>query len=124
VLTVLGTFLIASTIALAVAGFVGGVLVAYIASASAGFGCSCIYPVSISLVGEAFPDAQGEAMGFASAGGGLGAFLFPLATAYVARAWGIRVGYVTFIPMAFAVLIAGVFLASAAHRRARKLASI
>jgi MFS family permease len=95
---------------------------AFLASGLAGLGCSCIYPVSISLVGEAFPDAQGEAMGFASAGGGLGALLFPLTMAYVSKSWGIRSGYVTLIPMAFVVLAAGLFLSSAAHRRARRKA--
>jgi fucose permease len=120
VLIVLGGILVASTVILAVLGFVGGVPAAFLASVLAGFGCSCIYPVSISLVGEAFPDAQGEAMGFASAGGGLGAFLFPLATAYVAKTWGIRAGYVTFVPMACAVLVTGILLSAAARRRARR----
>jgi fucose permease len=120
VLKVLGSILLGSTVLLAVVGFIGGTPIAFLGSALAGFGCSCVYPVSISLVGEAFPEAQGEAMGFAAAGGGLGAFLFPLATAYVAKSWGIRAGYVTFIPIALAVLIAGSFLASAAHRRGRR----
>lgn len=120
VLNVLGAVLVVSTVTLALLGFIGGIPVAFVASAVAGFGCSCIYPVSMSLVGEAFPDAQGEAMGVASAGGGLGAFLFPLATAYVARSWGIRASYVAFIPGALAVLGAGILLASAAHRRALK----
>jgi len=120
VLNVLGTVLVVSTVTLALLGFIGGIPVAFVVSAVAGFGCSCIYPVSMSLVGEAFPDAQGEAMGVASAGGGLGAFLFPLATAYVARACGIRTSYVAFIPVALAVLGAGILLASAAHRRALK----
>ena len=120
VLIILGAILVAATIALAVVGFVGGVAIAFIASAIAGFGCSCVYPVSISLVGDAFPDAQGEAMGFAAAGGGLGALLLPLTTAYAARFWGIRAGYITFIPMAFAVLVTGILLSSAAQHRARR----
>jgi fucose permease len=119
VLNILGAILVAATIGLAVTGFTGGIPDAFAASALAGFGCSCIYPVAISVVGEAFPDAQGEAMGFASAGGGLGAFLFPLATAYVAKTWGIRAGYVTFIPMALAVLAAGILLSRAARRRSQ-----
>jgi fucose permease len=122
VLNALGGLLLAATVALVFAGFQGGVSIAFLASAVAGFGCSCIYPLSISLVGEAFPDAQGEAMGFASAGGGLGAFLFPLGMACVSKPWGIRAGYVALIPLAVALLAAGLFLASAAHRRARRKA--
>ena len=122
VLRVLGATLAVSTVALAVVGFTGGVPVAFVASTIAGLGCSCVYPMSISLVGEAFPDVRGEAMGFASAGGGLGSLVFPLATAFVAKSWGIRAGYVTFIPMAVAVLVAGTLLSSAARRRARKKA--
>ena len=122
VLQLLGAVLASSTVVLAVVGFTGGVPVAFVASAFAGLGCSCVYPVTISLVGEAFPDAQGEAMGFASAGGGLGSLLFPLATAFVAGSWGIRAGYVAFIPLAIAVLASGVLLSSAARRRAREKA--
>jgi len=117
VLHTLGVILAAATFLLAMVGFTGGVPVAFAASALAGFGCSCIYPVAISLVGEAFPEAQGEAMGFASAGGGVGAFLFPLATAYVARSWGIRAGYAAFVPGALAVLAAGLLLSGAARRK-------
>ena len=120
VLDILGTILVVSTTALAVLGYCGGVKIAFLVSAVAGVGCSCVYPLSMSLVGEAFPDAQGEAMGFASAGGGLGSFLFPLGLAYVARSWGIRAGYVALVPLAFAVLGAGILLSSAFQRRVRK----
>ena len=120
VLFVLGTILTASTVLLAIVGFTGGVHTAFLACAIGGLGCSCIYPVSISLVGEAFPKARGEAMGFASAGGGLGAFLFPLMTAYVAKQWGLRTGYVAFIPLSVVLLGACAFLSFAARRRSGK----
>jgi fucose permease len=120
VLFVLSSILTVATLVLAIVGFTGGIQIAFAASAIAGFGCSCVYPVSMSLVGEAFPDAQGEAMGFASAGGGLGAFLFPLATAFVAKSWGLRAGYISFIFLALAVLGACVMLSLAARRRMRR----
>jgi fucose permease len=120
VLLFLGGLLTITTVALAWVGSLGGVNLAYLACAGAGIGCSCIYPVSISLLGEAFPHTQGEAMGFASAGGGLGAFLFPLATAYVAKGWGIRAGYLCFIPLALAVLAGCAMLARAARRKVQQ----
>jgi fucose permease len=124
VLLALGILLSLATLALALAGFLGGVAIAFLASALAGIGCSCIYPVSVSVVGDAFPEAQGEAIGFASAGGALGAFLFPLGIAYVAREWGIRAGYGLFVPLALAVLGSCAMLAFAARTRGRRVTSV
>ncbi|HWQ08679.1 MAG TPA: MFS transporter, partial [Holophaga sp.] len=98
VLWALGAILAVATLVLAASSLAGGLAVAFAASGLAGFGCSCIYPVAISMVGEAFPEVQGEAMGFASAGGGLGSCLFPLGLAFVARSWGIRAGFLALIP--------------------------
>ncbi len=121
VLDVLGVILGVATAALAVLGYCGGAAAAFLFSAVAGFGCSCVYPLSMSLVGEAFPEAQGEAMGFASAGGGLGSLLFPLGLACVAKSWGIRAGYLALVPLAFSVLGTGLLLSSAIHRRSRRV---
>lgn len=121
VLWVLGCLMTLATTTLAIVGFTGGLPVAVVASIVGGLGCSCVYPIAISLVGEAFPEAQGEAMGFAAAGGGLGSFLFPLMAATIAKSWGIRIAYVAFVPMALAVLAACAFLAAAAHRRAQQV---
>ncbi len=103
---------------LATTGFSGGRVLAFGASAVAGLGCACIYPVAVSLVGEAFPEAGGEAMGFASAGGGLGALLFPMATGFIAKTWGLRMGYVTHVGVSLAVLGACVLLVQSVRRRA------
>jgi fucose permease len=89
---------------LASTGFSGMRVLAFGASAMAGLGCACVYPIAVSLVGESFPQARGEAMGFASAGGGLGALLFPMGTGFIAKTWGLRVAYVTYIALALAVL--------------------
>ena len=106
-------------LALAPAFGPGRVAAAFAASAIAGFGCSCMYPITMSLVGEAFPETQGEAMGFASTGGGAGALIFPLATAQVARLWGIRTGYALFVPFAVCVLVGLIRLSAAARRRSQ-----
>jgi MFS family permease len=74
----------------------------------------------MSLVADAFPDARGEAMGFAAAGGGAGAFLLPFATAFVGKKFGIRIGYAIFIPLAFGVLAVSAFLARVTGKYARE----
>jgi fucose permease len=102
---------------LALTGFSGTPVLAFGASAVAGLGCACVYPVAVSLVGEAFPHARGEAMGFASAGGGLGALLFPMGTGFIAKTWGLRVGYVTYIGLALAVLGACALLVTFVRQR-------
>lgn len=110
--------LVGAAALLASTGYSGGRAVAFGASALAGLGCACVYPVAVSLVGEAFPEAGGEAMGFASAGGGLGALVFPMATGLVAKTWGMQVGYVIHVVVALAVLGAAALLVLAVRRRA------
>jgi fucose permease len=79
---------------------------AVIAGASAvffaGLGCSVVYPTAMTIVGEAFPHAQGEAIGFAATGGGIGSFLFPFLMAAVSQSLGIRSGFALYA--SFAVL--------------------
>lgn len=113
--------LVGAAALLASSGFSGGRAMAFGASALAGLGCACVYPVAVSLVGEAFPEAGGEAMGFASAGGGLGALVFPMATGLVARTWGLKVGYLIHIVVALAVLGTAALLVFAVRRRAAAL---
>ncbi len=62
----------------------------------AGLGCSIYYPAVITLLGKCFPHAQGQAIGFAATGGGIGAFAFPFAMSALSQTWGIRAGFATY----------------------------
>lgn len=81
----------------------------------AGLGASCIYPSGISLVGAAFPEGQATALGFASTGGGVGAFLFPYAMSGIASAAGLVAGFAFYAGLA--ALTAGAALGLAALSR-------
>ncbi|HKL86733.1 MAG TPA: MFS transporter [Treponemataceae bacterium] len=104
------TLLMSSTvIALSVVGFLGGgvllITIASILVALAGLGCSIIYPVVVTFVGAAFPKAQGEAIGFAAMGGGIGAFVFPFIMSNVAGVFGIRTGFATYAFFSVAIVV-------------------
>ncbi len=78
--------------------------------ALAGFGCSIIYPTVMTLVGEAFPDAQNDVIGFAATGGGIGAFVFPFLMSAVSDALGIRIGFSIYALFGLLTLGAGIML--------------
>jgi len=109
-----------SVIVLALVGYIiDGASVFMLASVLvtlAGLGCSCIYPVVVSLVGGAFPDAQSEAIGFTAMGGGIGAFVFPYAMSAIAAAWGIRAGFVAYAFFSVAVVVCCVALVRATKK--------
>lgn len=113
-LTRLAAALALATGLLAAAGFVGpdAVLVAALLFFLAGLACSSIYPVAMSMVGTLFPRSQGEAMGFAATGGGLGAFAFPYLMSVVAGGFGITIGFVVY---AFFALATWFVASSLAH---------
>ena len=85
----------------------------------AGLGCSIYYPVIITLLGQCFPHAQGQAIGFAATGGGIGMFVFPFAMSATAQHWGIRAGFATYGAFAALMTVAAAGLAIAAARTAR-----
>lgn len=74
--------------------------------ALAGFGCSIYYPAVITLLGEVFPQAQSQAIGFAATGGGVGAFAFPFLMSALAQGWGLRAGFATYAVFAVAMTAA------------------
>ena len=82
-------------------GPAGGAAMALVALA--GLGCSICYPEVITLLGRCFPHAQGQAIGFAATGGGIGAFVFPFLMAAISQHWGIRAGFATYAVFAVAM---------------------
>lgn len=122
VLLVLSLTMGASVLPLALVGFFasGGGLFSVAAALIflAGLGCSCVYPIVVTLIGGAFPEAQSQAIAFASTGGGIGAFAFPFLMSAISSAWGIRLGFMTYA--AFSVLLIAVCIAlieAIAHKR-------
>jgi fucose permease len=83
----------------------------------AGLGSSIYYPAVITLLGNCFPQAQSQAIGFAATGGGIGAFVFPFLMSALAEGAGIRVGFATYAVFAVAMTAAAVGLAWSAKRR-------
>lgn len=62
-----------------------------------GLGYSAIYPLVMVLAGKHFPQNQGVAVGFVSAGGGAGSFSVPFLMAVVANRFGLRAGFFLYI---------------------------
>ncbi len=117
VLIVLSAGLTVSTILLAAAAFAGppAALLGAVSVALAGLSCSSIYPIVMFLEGRAHPGAEGAAMGFAGAGGGLGAFLFPFLMSRIAGAAGVKVGFAFYALVAAAASASALALAAAAR---------
>jgi fucose permease len=80
----------------------------------AGLGSSIFYPAVITLLGNCFPHAQSQAIGFAATGGGIGAFLFPFVMSALADTWGIRIGFATYAVFGIVMTLAAIGLARAA----------
>ena len=119
-LVVLAMTMAVSVIVLAFVGYItDGASIFVFASilvGLAGLGCSCIYPVVVTLVGGAFPDAQSEAIGFTAMGGGIGAFVFPYAMSAISAAWGIRAGFVAYAFFSVVVVVFCVALVRATRK--------
>jgi fucose permease len=64
-----------------------------------GLGYSAIYPVVMALVGKHFKRGQGVAVGFASTGGGIGAFAFPFFMAAIADRFGMQQGFFFYVAL-------------------------
>jgi len=82
-----------------------------------GLGCSIFYPAVITLLGNCFPQAQSQAIGFAATGGGIGSFLFPIVMSALAQGWGLRVGFATYAVFGVAMTLAALGLSMSARRR-------
>jgi len=88
--------------------------------AVAGFGCSVYYPEVITIAGACFPESQGEAIGFAATGGGVGAFVFPFLMSAFTERWGIHAGFATYALLAIAMSASALVLARAAAAQRRQ----
>ena len=71
------------------------------------------------LLGNCFPQAQSQAIGFAATGGGVGAFVFPFLMSALADGWGIRIGFAIYAVFGVAMTLAAIGLARAATGRKR-----
>ncbi len=83
----------------------------------AGLGSSIFYPVVITLLGNCFPHAQSQAIGFAATGGGIGAFAFPFLMSALADEWGIRTGFATYAVFGFVMTATALALSLSILRR-------
>ena len=71
-----------------------------------GFGFSSIYPLVMSLIGSSFvTEHQSLAIGYASTGGGIGAFVFPFIMANFSQQKGIEQGFMIFIGITITITI-------------------
>ena len=85
------------TVALSFAILMRGPWLAGVGFFLSGLGYSAIYPLVIALVGKYFKHGQGVAVGFASTGGGIGAFAFPFFMAAISDRFGIQRGFLFYI---------------------------
>jgi fucose permease len=58
-----------------------------------GVGYSAVYPLAMTMTGQAFPLQQGVAIGVVSTGGGLGACVFPFIMSAISNHMGIAAGF-------------------------------
>jgi len=105
-----------ATVGLAAALLLRSPWTAAVAFFVAGVGFSAIYPVVMSLLGRHFPGGVSVAMGFAGAGGGVGAFVFPMAMAALADAVGLTRAFWSYAALNV-VMVALVLAAMWAVRR-------
>lgn len=84
-----------------------------------GLGCSIFYPATITILGNCFPHAQSQAIGFAATGGGIGAFVFPFLMSALSEGWGIRAGFATYAVFGIAMTLAALGLSWSASSSRR-----
>jgi fucose permease len=70
------------------------------AAVAAGLSCSCFYPIVMTLLSRAYPEAQAEVIGFAGTGGGIGSFVFMLLMSRIAQAFGLGGGFLFYAAIA------------------------
>lgn len=107
ILAVLSLGTVSSLTVLAACALIGPAAapLAWAAVAVAGLACSAVYPLVVSVVAAAFPGEQGSATGFASMGGGLGAFAFPYLMANAAASYGLAAGFGIYAAVAAAAAV-------------------
>ena len=128
ILIALSTLMAISLIAFNIIGFIGdgriASAVAGIMVIFAGFGCSIIYPTIMSIIGDSFPQAQSEAVGFAAMGGGIGGFLFPYMMSAVSTGWGIRTGFAIYAFFSLLIVILNILLVRAQEQKSNSISEL
>jgi len=86
-----------------------------------GLGYSAIYPLGISLTGQAFAQDQGMAIGIVSTGGGVGACCFPFMMSAIADTFGILSGFWFYLGLTagMALAMSGIVVLLGAASQAR-----
>lgn len=108
---------LAATAALAFSLLVRSPLAAGLGIFAVGLGCSAIYPLVMSIVGEYFGKGQGKAIGFAATGGSVGALLFPLAMSALSQAAGLGKGFGIYLFLGLAMSGLAMSIPSILRRR-------
>ena len=72
----------------------------------------------MTLAGQAFPNHQGPAIGFAATGGAVGCFVFPFAMSGISSGAGLVAGFGFYALIAILGAAAAIALASVVHSRA------
>ncbi len=128
ILIALSTLMAISLIAFNIIGFIGDGRIASVAAGImvilAGFGCSIIYPTIMSIIGDSFPHAQSEAVGFAAMGGGIGGFLFPYMMSAVSTGWGIRTGFAIYAFFSLLIVILNILLVRAQEQKSNNISEL
>ena len=121
VLLSMAVLMCVSAIALSIVGFLGSGTAVVVGSAImvafAGLGCSIIYPIVVTIVGDSFPTSQSEAVAFSSMGGGIGGFVFPFIMSNIAGKWGIRAGFATYAAFSVLIVVACIALVRVTYRK-------
>lgn len=128
ILIALSTLMAISLIAFNIIGFIGdgriASAVAGIMVIFAGFGCSIIYPTIMSIIGDSFPQAQSEAVGFAAMGGGIGGFLFPYIMSTISTGWGIRTGFAIYAFFSLLMVVLNILLVRAQEQKSDSISEL
>ncbi len=86
----------------------------------AGLGCSAIFPLVMTIVGQYFRTEQGAAIGFAATGGAVGALVFPFAMAAVSGTVGLRYGFLLYVLLGLATTVVAAVVVPTVRRRERE----
>ena len=84
---------------------------------AAGLGCSAVYPLVITIIGQYFRESPGRAIGFAATGGAAGALVFPLVIAAVSQSVSLTTGFWVYVSIGFLMSAVATVIAQLVQRR-------
>ncbi|MEM5947816.1 MFS transporter [Spirochaetia bacterium 38H-sp] len=82
-----------------------------------GTGAAIIFPTTLLLVSSLMPDKKGDAIGFATTGGGIGAFVFPFIMSAISDSLGLEKGFIVYTLCALMLTASIAMLASQKTRK-------